>query len=119
MTSTDRALNGAYAPVYDLPTVYNVSGTTAAIAIPDRAVAGADGPGGPSRRVHVQNTGAVAAGVVWAYRADTSATKITGQTMSTATQIPAGTALELLISDRISIGYVGNGATLSITISEN
>lgn len=117
MTQSPRALQAAFHPIHTVPTILNVTATAAAIAIADSDGDGAGG--GPVRRIHVVNTSsATLAGIVWALKSSSSATKITGQTIANATQIPGGTSADFLVDATLSIGYVGDTATLSITISE-
>jgi hypothetical protein len=116
MSQADRALQVAFSPIRVVPTVSAVIGTAAGVVIADSTAS--SGAGGACRRVHIVNTGSNLGGVVWASRADPSATKITGQTIANATCIPAGGTLDLLVEADISLGYVGLGANLSVTISE-
>ena len=110
-----RSIEAAYSPIINLPTIINATGTTTPVVIADTAASG--GPGGGRRRVRVANVGSAVGGIVWALRTNTSGTKITGQTIATATQISPGTAETFLVAAEMSLGYVG-ATDFSITISD-
>lgn len=113
---SSNEMRAAFAPIKAVPTIENSTAGLAGVAEPDSSAQVST-----VRRLLVTNCSSTDfLGVVWALRADASGTKITGQSITTATRIPPYSTLEFLIDPLMTWGLVGSAASVaySYTLSE-
>lgn len=108
----DKALQTAYHPIVEVPTILNGTGTAAGVVITNPT------DEKKTRRMRVYNSSATAAfGIVWAQRTDADSV-ITAQSISTASLVAPGATEYFLIGGNMKTGVVGLAATFNITISD-